>query len=346
MKPGIYFADDPGVQRATRASSRRATTPTRSSAFSIRGTARLTPFSSKARSSGSTSSPRTRSKTGRFDYDAAVAGLETPDPLHAAHPAERAPTSTSRTCSPSSLVGAVAREAIEAYGDDTSARPVGTGPFLLTSYTRSSKIVLEANPGYRGKVWDFAPGDDPADKAIAARMKGKKLPQIERVEVSIMDETQSRWLAFLSGDTDLEYQLCGSIARLHDRRGRRSSPNSRGAASRLDRSVDPEITYTYFNMQDKIGDQPNPVGGFSKEKIALRRAIAMAYNVEDQIRIIRKGQAVRAQYPDSAGRRRHTIRIIATASPTRLTLPMRCSTSSATGEAPTAIARCPTVSRS
>jgi ABC-type transport system substrate-binding protein len=70
---------------------------------------------------------------------------------------------------------------------------------------------------------------------------------------------------------------------------------------KLDRIVDPEITYTYFNMQEKIGDQPNPVGGFSKEKIALRRAIAMAYKIDDQIRIIRKGQAVRAQFPIPPG---------------------------------------------
>ena len=69
----------------------------------------------------------------------------------------------------------------------------------------------------------------------------------------------------------------------------------------LDRTIDPEITYLYFNMQERIGDSPNPVGGFSKERIALRRAIAMSYKVDDQIRIIRKGQAVRAEYPIPPG---------------------------------------------
>jgi ABC-type transport system substrate-binding protein len=43
------------------------------------------------------------------------------------------------------------------------------------------------------------------------------------------------------------------------------------------------------------------VGGFSKEKIALRRAIAMAYKLEDQIRVIRKGQAIRAEHPIPPG---------------------------------------------
>jgi oligopeptide transport system substrate-binding protein len=54
-------------------------------------------------------------------------------------------------------------------------------------------------------------------------------------------------------------------------------------------------------MQEKIGSEPNPLGGFARERIALRRAIAMAYRVEDQIRIIRKGQAIRARYPIPPG---------------------------------------------
>jgi len=61
------------------------------------------------------------------------------------------------------LTGAVAREVIDAYGDDSNSHPVGTGPYVLKKYTRSAKIVLGANPAYRGAVWDFKPGDDPLD---------------------------------------------------------------------------------------------------------------------------------------------------------------------------------------
>ncbi|HET7160020.1 MAG TPA: ABC transporter substrate-binding protein, partial [Burkholderiales bacterium] len=199
-----------------------------------------------------------------------------------------------------SLTGAVAREVIDAHGEQSSAHPVGTGPYMLKNYTRSSKIVLEAHPGYRGKVWDYTPTDDPLTREIATRMRGKTLPQIQRVEISIMEETQSRWLAFLGHETDMEYQLAevaptfltddGSLRPQYARRG-----------IRLQRSIDPEITYTYFNMRERIGDQPNPVGGLAPEKIALRRAIAMAYNVDDQIRIIRKGQAARVSFPVPPG---------------------------------------------
>jgi ABC-type transport system substrate-binding protein len=55
------------------------------------------------------------------------------------------------------------------------------------------------------------------------------------------------------------------------------------------------ITGLAFNMEDPV------VGGYDKSRIALRRAIAMAYKVDDQIRILRKGQAVRAHFPIPPG---------------------------------------------
>jgi len=175
------------------------------------------------------------------------------------------------------LSGAVAREAIEHYGEESAAKPVGTGPFRLKSYTRSSRIVLEANPRFR-----------------EVAREGRRLPLIGGVEISIMEETQSRWLAFQRGETDMEYQL-EDVASVFMASDGTLRPEFAARGIRLDRSVQPEITYLYFNMQDKT------VGGLGKERIALRRAIAMAYKVEDQIRILRKGQALRAHYPIPPG---------------------------------------------
>ncbi len=115
-----------------------------------------------------------------------------------------------------------------------------------------------------------------------------------------MEETQSRWLAFEKGETDLEFQLWDVATTFMTADGKlRPAFVKRGI--KLNRTVEPEITYTYFNMQEKIGDQPNPVGGYSLEKIALRRAIAMAYKIGDRIRILRKGQSVRAEQPIPPG---------------------------------------------
>src|SRR5437667_3138192 len=48
-------------------------------------------------------------------------------------------------------------------------------------------------------------------------------------------------------------------------------------------------------MQDPV------TGGFSKEKIALRRAMAMAHNVQEDIDIIWHGEAVALEYPIPPG---------------------------------------------
>ena len=170
---------------------------------------------------------------------------------------------------------------------------------MLTLYIRSSKMVLDANPNFRQLPWNADPGNDPASQEIAASMRGRMLPRIGRIEVSVMDEAQSRWLAFLRGETDIEYQL-SELAPTFMREDGSLRPEYAGRF-RLDRSVDPEITYTFFNISERIGNEPNPVGGYSREKIALRRAIAMAYKVEDQIGIIRNGQAVRAHFPVPPG---------------------------------------------
>src|SRR6185503_9074606 len=201
--------------------------------------------------------------TGRFDYEGPVGGLHTPD-RHTLviRLGERDINFAHVLAFP--LVGAVAREAIDAYGEESPSHPVGTGAFRLKRYVRSSKIVLERNPEFRETRWDFDPGDNARFRAIAERMRGKRLPAIDGVEVSIMEETQSRWLAFRRGETDIEYQLA-EVAPTFLADDGRLKPEFVRRGIQLDRSTDAEIIYLFFNMQDKT------VGGFSKEKLALRR---------------------------------------------------------------------------
>src|SRR5438552_14373142 len=298
IKKGIYFTDDAafkGTKRELTAqdfaySIRRFFDPKNRSPYAFLFTGKvvgLDEFTARAKAGA------------KFDYDSPVAGLQTPDRYTLVIRLKEPDLNFSHVLA-FPVTSAVAREVIDAYGDDVASHPVGTGPFYLKRYVRSSKIVLAANPGYRGKTWDFDPGDNPRFKQIAERMQGKRLPAIDGVEISIMEETQSRWLAFQRGETDIEYQLWDVAPTVMTDDGR-LKPEFVRRGIQLDRTVDPEVIYLFFNMQDKVGDQPNPVGGFGRERIALRRAIAMSYNVDDQIRIIRKGQAVRAQYPIPPG---------------------------------------------
>jgi oligopeptide transport system substrate-binding protein len=238
-------------------------------------------------------------KSGKFDYDKKIPGFEISDP-YTLRIKLKDPDYTFSQILAFAETSAVAREVIETYGEESNFHPVGTGPYRLDKYVRSSKIFLKANPDYRKETWDFKPGNDPRDKDIVAKMKGKQIPAIGNVEISIVEETQARMLAFENGETDLEYQLWDVSSRFMSA-DNKLLPEYTKKGIRLDRIVDSEITYTYMNTLDKIGDQPNPVGGFSKERIALRRAIAMAYNLADQIKIIRKNQAVKAEYPIPPG---------------------------------------------
>jgi ABC-type transport system substrate-binding protein len=298
IKKGIYFTDDPafkGKKRELTAqdfaySWRRFFDPKYRSPYAFLFTGKIVGLDALAEQA---------KKTGKFDYESPVTGLQTPDRY----------TLVIRLTEPDvnfqyvlafPLTSAVAREVIDAYGEESNAHPVGTGPFYLKRYVRSSKIELATNPGFRGMTWDFDPGDNPRFKEIAEKMRGKKLPAIDGVEISVMEETQSRWLAFQRGETDIEYQLWDVSPTFMTDDGK-LKPEFVARGIKLDRIVDPEIIYMYFNMQDKIDGKPNPVGGFAKERMALRRAIMMSYKIDDQIRIIRKGQAVRAKYPIPPG---------------------------------------------
>jgi ABC-type transport system substrate-binding protein len=225
-------------------------------------------------------------KSGRFDYDAPVAGLQATDKYGLRIRLNRPDYNFLYSIAYCGL-GAVAREVIDAYGAQSRQHPVGTGPYMLHQYVPRSKIVLAANPDYRGYVWDFKSSGDAWDEQIVLDMKGKQMPQVGRVEVSIIEEEQSRWLAF-QGE-QLDFDKLPQVAAPTVLDGNRLKPAYAAQRIRINRVIDPEITYTLFNMKDPL------IGGYSKEKIALRRAIAMAYNTKEEIALIRNGQAVRAE---------------------------------------------------
>jgi len=225
-------------------------------------------------------------KTGHFDYDAPVAGLQTPD-RYTLRIQLNAPDYNFLYVMAYSSFGAVAREVIEAYGLQTGQHPVGTGPYRLQQYVPRSKIVLTANPDYRGFIWDFQSSGDPGDEAIVRQMRGKRMPQVGRVEISIIEEEQSRWLAFQDKQIDIDWLPQLAAPTVLDQE--QLKPEYAAQGIQLLRTIEPTITYTLFNFKDPI------VGGYSKEKIALRRAIAMVYNTRQEIDLIRNGQAAKAE---------------------------------------------------
>ena len=232
------------------------------------------------------------SKTGHFDYNAPVSGLETPDRYTLKITLKAADYNFLYVMAYSGF-GAVAREVVEMYGAQIAQHPVGTGPYMLQKYLPRSKIVLVANPDFRSMTWDFKSTGDAWDNQLVHDMQGKKLPQVGRVEVDIIEEEQSRWLAFQGKQLDIA-GLPPSIAPSAMSHGV-LKPEFAKQGIQLFRSIEPEVTYTVLNYRDPV------IGGHSLEKIALRRAIIMSYNTSDDLNILRMGQAVKAQMIIPAG---------------------------------------------
>jgi ABC-type transport system substrate-binding protein len=223
-----------------------------------------------------------------FPYDTEVAGLRALDRYtFQIKLAEPSPRFHFVLADPGTM-GAVAREVVEAHGDAIMEHPVGTGPFRLAQWRRSSQMVLERNPNYREEFYKAQPApDDPVGQAIARRMQGKRLPQVDRVEVSIIEQSQPRWLAFLNGEIDIT-GVPLEFANLAVPNGE-LAPNLAKRNIRMDRSLGSDITLTYFQMEHPT------VGGYTPDKVALRRAISLAIDVEQEIRLARRNQAIPGQ---------------------------------------------------
>jgi len=228
-------------------------------------------------------------KTGKFDYDTTIPGIVALDKYTIRFKLTKVDYLFPYTLAHVPF-GAVAREVVEAYGNDIQAHPVGTGPYMLKEWRRAARIVLEANPNYRQVTWDFQPSADAGDKDIIAAMKGKTIPQIGRVEISVIEENQSRWLAFQRKELDYLAVPPTFVEQALDGENKLRPQWAKERVS-LYREIDPSVTYTFFNFRDPL------VGGFSKEKIALRRAIIMGYDLDAEIRVVYKNQEVQAQMP-------------------------------------------------
>jgi len=286
VKPGIYFTDDPvfkGKKRELTAADyafswKRILDPRlRSPQLDVLDGKIL----------GMEALVAKAKETGKFDYDAPLAGLLVLDrytlQLKLNYP--WFDVITDLTTSP---MAAVAREVVEAYGDGSGwvmANPVGTGPYRLKDWRRAQKIVLEANAGYRDVR--YPESADPADRRTMAAVKGKRIPLIGRVEIAIIEETNPRLLAFEKGELDYVTLPSDLVANVLEP-DNKLNPRFANAGVLLARGIQPAITYTYFNMDDPV------VGGYTNDRIALRRAIGMAYNVDEEVRVLRQGQGTPA----------------------------------------------------
>ncbi len=229
-------------------------------------------------------------EAGKLDYDAPIEGLKAID-RYTIRLVLKEPDYVMLGYMSQTPMAAVAREVIEAYGDASGwamANPVGTGPYRLAQWRRGQKIVLEANPEFREEY--FPENGEPGDRELIAAMKGKRLPQVGRIEVSIIEESNPQLLAFNSRELDYANVPADLVANVLDP-GDTLKSRYVAEAVRLARVMQPSLAYCYFNMDDPV------VGGYTPERIALRRAIIMGFNTHDLVNVWYQGQAVPATQP-------------------------------------------------
>ena len=181
----------------------------------------------------------------------------------------------------------VPREAVEHYGEEFINHPVGTGAYRLKDWRRGSKIVLERNPTYREEYYpsEGAPGDEEAGLLVDA---GKRLPLIDRIEVSVIEEDQPMWLKFMAGDLDIsgipKDTFDSAISQ-----SRELSPELAAKGITLQVYQDPATFWYGFNMED-------PVLG---NNLPLRQAMNLAIDRQAYLKLFmnNRGMAARGILP-------------------------------------------------
>lgn len=80
----------------------------------------------------------------------------------------------------------IPREAIEAYGADYGRHPVGTGPFMFSTWNQDRELTLIRNPQY-----------------FKVDNSGSQLPYLESIRISFLRDPKNEFLEFVAGQFDL-----------------------------------------------------------------------------------------------------------------------------------------------
>ncbi len=288
LQPGIHFADDPAFKGRPRElvaqdyvySIQRFFDPRwNSSDLYLYESLQLPGLAARRDQAVKTRRP--------FDYDRPVEGLRALDRYTLRITLGVPDRRFIYLLADAQMMGAVAREVVEHYGDDIGAHPVGTGAFRLKVWRRSSRIVLERSPGHRGTAYAGTPADAPEARAAAAHLAGKTLPLVDEVVIDVVEEAQPRWLSFLDGSYHW-LEVPTTLRALAAPNGQLAPYLARRGIT-LQRQPRPDMVMNFFFMQHPL------VGGYVPQKVALRRAIALAFDSAAYRRDLLSGFAIPAQ---------------------------------------------------
>ncbi|MBK7405074.1 MAG: hypothetical protein IPJ41_10670 [Phycisphaerales bacterium] len=170
----------------------------------------------------------------------------------------------------------VPHEAVEKYGDQFGAHPVGTGAFMLERWVPKQKLIVVRNPTYRECYYPAADRWSEEDvKAGLAEAAGQRLPLADRLEFTMYIEEQPMWLKFREGAEGYIELPASYFEELFSRRTKRPNSEFRRAGYGTRTELQLDMIFRAFNMEDPV------VGGYTEKARALRKAIAYAIDLDE-----------------------------------------------------------------
>jgi ABC-type transport system substrate-binding protein len=225
---------------------------------------------------------RTRARGASIDYDAhPVAGLREIDE-HTFEVEFSRETPLALFPFAMTALSIVPREAVEKYGGDLDANPVGTGPFRMKQYSRRGTMILERNPDYHGRYpSEGAPGDDEMGLLEAA---GEPLPFLDEIHMPLIEEPQPAMLKFRKAELDWIGITKDDFPNMawRDEQGTFHLKDEYGRLYRHYAEPALSAEYFVFNLQD-------PLIGANK---ALRQAIAWSVDSQGFIDLLLNGRGL------------------------------------------------------
>ena len=215
----------------------------------------------------------------KIDWDRPVSGLQTPDDytlvITLVEPYPQLRYNLAHT--PTAVVS---RKAVEYWGDKFKEHPIGTGAYMMKEQLKEQRIVLVANPIYRG-----GPDVQPGTQLSAA----ERMPHIQKIQYEYFLEDLPVWLLFRQGMFDVggipKDSFKDAIA------GGELTPQMRKDGVKLIKAPLAEVWYYGFNMMD-------PVVGKNK---ALRQAMSMAFDRDTYIHVYLNDRGEKAIGPIPPG---------------------------------------------
>jgi ABC-type transport system substrate-binding protein len=176
----------------------------------------------------------------------------------------------------------ISKAAADFWGDNLKHHPIGTGPYVLHEMLPEQRIVLTANPIYRGgsdvQVGDAIPED-------------QKLPHIKRLQLDYFAEDLPMWALFRQGLLDIAGIPKDVYTQAINTTTGTLTDEMRADGITLRKEPMSAVFYYGFNMQD-------PTLGKNKP---LRQAMSMAFDRKAYINLFLNGRGEPATGPIPPG---------------------------------------------